>query len=427
MIQENREMGDQNRQPKNTRIQKIVAIVLTAAFVPLIFGFGIYGIASNPAGIVQSLRFSQARKFLSDPEDTGFFSMISARIASLQNRLGENIPFSDQLGIINASFQFGLGKQMVVQGSEQMLQLDNGQLYCMTRRESLAEGAQDVVELYEHLKGRVPFLFSYVQPGFYNGSLAMPEGYEVLDNGDALADEVLSIIRSAGIDALDSRTFFEDSGFTNDELQLKTDKHWTARAALLASQIYAKEINRLTGANLDVQRLSLDRFDEEVYEDLFLGSYGEQVGEVNAPREDITVFVPKYDTNLSRYSRNSMGDEQQETGPFGESVLRRQYLAENEDGPNVKAYTAYGLTEVIDELTNHGDCEDLTILMLKDSYSAPISSFLSLTAKNVISVDYRYEKRGIDEIMEKYNPDIVIVSFSRMMFEEHNYDFGLDA
>ena len=390
-------MGNQNQPQKATKAQRIIACVLTALFIPAIFGFGLYGVATDFSGILNSVKFYKAKNYLADPEDTGFFSMTQARIASLQNRLGSALPLEDEMNVLNATFQYALGKQMVVKGADQVLRLPNRQLYYITTRETLADEAQEVVDLYEYLGGETPFLFSYVHPGFFNGGMQLPDGYSVMDTSDELADEVLGIVRAAGIEALDSRTFFENTGLTNEELELKTDKHWTALAALLAAQIYAGKINELTGAALDVERLQLDQFDTATYEDLFFGDFGRLVGLGNAQADDITTYLPKYPTDITRHSEiraSEGGDIIDISGPF-------------------------------ETLDNNGDCADITVLVLRDSYSEPICSFLSLAVKRVVSADLRYYAGTAVDLIEEYQPDIVIVSYSRLMFEDHGYDFGV--
>ena len=421
-------MGNQNQPQKATKAQRIIACVLTALFIPAIFGFGLYGVATDFSGILNSVKFYKAKNYLADPEDTGFFSMTQARIASLQNRLGSALPLEDEMNVLNATFQYALGKQMVVKGADQVLRLPNRQLYYITTRETLADEAQEVVDLYEYLGGETPFLFSYVHPGFFNGGMQLPDGYSVMDTSDELADEVLGIVRAAGIEALDSRTFFENTGLTNEELELKTDKHWTALAALLAAQIYAGKINELTGAALDAGRLQLDQFDTATYEDLFFGDFGRLVGLGNAQADDITTYLPKYPTDITRHSEiraSEGGDIIDISGPFETSVLRSDMLERPETGLNKGAYRAYGLIEAFETLDNNGDCADITVLVLRDSYSEPICSFLSLAVKRVVSADLRYYAGTAVDLIEEYQPDIVIVSYSRLMFEDHGYDFGV--
>lgn len=417
---------DKHTQPQASRVQRIIACVLTVIFLVTAAGFGLYGLLSDPSSVLNSLRFHKAKNYLADPNDTSFFPMTQARIASLEYRLGKNLPLHDELSILNASFQYGIGRDMVVEGAENMIRLENGQLYYITTRESLAAEAQDVVDLYNYVDGRIPFLYSFVNPGFFNGGLQLPDGYDDVDTSAELADEILATIRAAGIDTLDSRTFFEGTGLTNEELMLKTDKHWTTLAAILATQIYAEEINRLTGANLDVSRIQLDQFDTELYEDLFFGDFGRMVGLHNSQLEDITIYTPKYETSMTRHSEHRTGDIEDETGSFAEAVVRMEKLEMDGDGFNTGAYTAYGLIEAYDEIINHGDCEDMTILVLRDSYSAPICSFLSLMAERVVSADLRYCEKSAVELIDEIQPDIVIVSYSRLMFEDHTYNFGLE-
>lgn len=418
-------MDNHSQQPQYSRIQRIVAGVLTALFLATVFGIGAWGIWENPDGILTSLRFHKAKKYLADPEDTSFFAMTQARIASLQNRLTNNLPLKDEMSVVNASFQYALGKRMVVEGSEQMIRLPNNQLYYITTRQSLADEAQDVVDLYNYIDGETPFLFSFVHPGFFNGGLQLPDGYSTMDTSDELADEALSIVRAAGIEALDSRTFFENTRLTNEELMLKTDKHWTTLAALLAAQIYAGEINRITGANLDVSRLDLDQFDTEVHEDLFFGDFGQLIGLHNSQLEDITVYTPRYETSLTRHSEHRTGDVEDETGDFYQAIVRDHALERSESGYNGVAYTDYGLIEAFETIENHAECEDMTVLVLRDSYSEPICGFLSLLVKNVISADLRYCEKSAVELINEYQPDMVIVSYSRLMFEDHTYNFGV--
>lgn len=425
-MSESNKKNRENKPVGATRIQKIVAGVLTALFIPLIFGFGVYGLVSDPEEVGKSVLFSHAQKYLADVDDGAkFFPMTKARIQSLQDALGETIPLKDELGYLNASFQYALGKDMIIQGGEQLLSLPGDQIYQITTRKSFAPEAREVVHFYEQLDGRVPFLFAYVNSQFYKGSIQMPDGYSVIDTSDELADEVMEIVRSAGIDALDSRDFFENSGYTDEELNLKTDMHWTTLAALLATRIYADEINRLTDSHLDTSLIDLDQFETQLYPDLFLGEYGQQVGARNSGLDDITFYLPKYETRFTRHSVNRDGTEENAQGDFSEAVVKWDALDTEPDGTNIRGYVAYGLIERVEEIENlSDDCEDMTILIFRDSYTAPVGSFLSLMAKRVVMVDMRTMDQTAMEVVEDYDPDIVIVSLSRPMFEDHHYDLG---
>ncbi|MBQ8087137.1 MAG: hypothetical protein IJ234_01780 [Clostridia bacterium] len=406
------------RLEKPSRVQSAATIALTALFLCAIGFFGFKGVAKDPKAVLNAVRFHKAKRYLANEAQTDFFSMTQARILSLQDQLERAVPYQDELHVLNASFQYALGREMVVEGAEQMLRLPNGQLYYLTERKSLRAQAEGIVALRDALPQGTPLLFSYIHPGFFNGGQQLPEGYRGVDTSDELADEVLEIVRGAGIDALDSRTFFEGLGYTSDDLELKTDKHWTTLAALLATERYAREIQARTDATIDLSRLSLNAFDTETYPQFFFGDFGQLVGKRNAPMDDITVFLPKYDTHIARHSEHRTGDIEDVEGAFAEAVLRREKLTEE------LAYTDYGLIEAYETLDGEGGAE-MTVLVLRDSYSAPICSFLSLAVNHVVSADLRYcEKTGL-ELIEEIQPDLVIVSFSRLMFEDATYRLGV--
>lgn len=416
-----------NNETKKTpsRVQRWVAVLLTLAFIPLIFSFGLYGALCDTEELADSLRYSHARSYLaSDEEGKKFFPMLKARIQSVQNYLGDAIPLKDELGYLNASLQYAVGKDLVVQGEEQLLSLPDGQIYNLTTRKTLATETREIVDFYNQLDGRVPFLFAYVNPQFYTGSIELPDGYATIDTSDELADEVLGIIRDAGIPALDSRDFFAGSGYSDNDLIYKTDMHWTTLASLLATPIYAREINRLSGSNLDVSRLALDQFDVQVYPELFLGEYGQQVGERNSGLDDVTFYLPKYDTRFVRHSVNRDGTTEDASGDFSEAIVKWDALDLEPDGTNIRGYVGYGLIEQVEEITNLGDCEDMTILIFRDSYTAPIGSFLSLLTKNIIMIDMRGMDKTALQLVDQYNPDMIVFSYSRQMLEDHHYALG---
>lgn len=407
------------------RLTRVIAGILTALFIPVIFAGGIYGLVTHWDDIVQSVRFSKSRGYLEDPDDVSFFSMTKARIQSLQTALGDSVALKDELGHINASFQYALGKELAVAGSWQLLKLPGDQLYALSQRETLADEAQEVADFYIQVKDRAPFLFAYVNPQFYDGSVTLPEGYRPLDTSDALADEVLQIVRDAGATVLDSREFLGAFGLSDDEAFYKTDMHWTARAALRTAQYYAEQINDLTGAHLDASRLDESQMNIETYEDLFLGEYGQHVGAANSGLDDIVVFTPKYETDLSRTTTEKNWTTTEASGSFDEAVLKREKLEPDANGISLRAYADYGLVEKLEVIENHGDCEDMTILIFRDSYTAPVGSFLSLLAKKVVMVDMRGWDRTAESFVDEYNPDVILFAYSCQMFEDHGYDLGV--
>ena len=90
---------------------------------------------------------------------------------------------------------------------------------------------------------------------------------------------------------------------------------------------------------------------------------------------------------------------------------------------NTLAYTYYGQVEYYDILTNEA-APDFTILLLKDSYSAPIGTFMSLLARHVLCVDLRRDVQSLDWWLDTYHPDAVVMAYSLQMLRDDEYEFG---
>ena len=142
-----------------------------------------------------------------------------------------------------------------------------------------------------------------------------------------------------------------------------------------------------------------------------------------AQPEDIIEYWPKYDTWLERHTKR-VSSLEEESGTFREVATRFERL-EPDPGKtwNKLAYTYYGQVEAYDLLTNEA-APDCTILLLKDSYSAPIGTFLSLMARHVLCVDMRRDVQPLDWWIEKYHPDAVVMAYSLQMLRDDEYEFG---
>ena len=407
---------------KPNRLQFRIDIVLTALFLAAIFFMGIMTLATE-FNDMRNTAFARKRLkgYLEDPEDYSQWDFLAARIRSLDDYLAQNVYLSTELGQLNSSFQYALGKRMINTGGQQMLTLNSGHLYDLNDSMSMEPARDDILSMRAIVPPETPFLFVYEHPTIYEPS-QMPEGYDVLDYSDEIADEIVTLVRDAGVDLLDSRDILPYSGVDLADYLMYTDKHWSTRASLIMAQRIAQELTTLTGTDLHAEKLDIQNFETLTYPQLFLGNYGQRVGVANIAPDDITLYWPKYATNIHRYTYY-LGDVTDVEGAFKESVIRWKYL-EPDAGKtyNLKAYMDYGLTENYEFLRND-DAADCTILLLKDSYSASIGSFLSLVADNVCAVDLRRSELTLEEWIRKTQPDVVVVAYRLQMLRQDEYEF----
>ena len=414
-------MPEKTGAPAPNKLQFRIDVVLSVLFIAAIFFFGFTTAWFNRHGVKVSLTDeTKLEAYQPDFESASAWSRLAARVRSLDDFIAGNVYMADELGHFNSSFQYALGKRMITTGAQQMLTLNSGHLYDLQNFVSMESAAQNIMDM-QAAAGERPFLFVYEHPTIYSAD-QMPAGYDVLDYSDEIAEDITSRLDAAGIDMIDSRKVLPESGLPLADYLMYTDQHWSTRAAIIMAQAIANRINEAVDSKMDASLLDIDNFETEFYPKLFLGKYGQRIGTANIDPDDITVYWPKYETSIHRYT-NYLGDITDITGPFRDSVIRWKYL-EKDDGKsyNIKAYFDYGLTENYD-LYENPDGAPPKILLLKDSYSAPIGSFLSLLAQDVAAVDLRRSELNLKEWIDQVQPDVVVCAYSMQMLRDDAYEF----
>ena len=407
---------------KTNRLQYRIDIILTALFLVTIFVFGVMTVATDWEGIYNAGRsLGRLVSYMDDPVDYSQWDLFCARIRSVDSHLASNVFASTELGYLNSSFQYAIGKRLINTGATQMLTLDSGHLFDLQNYVSMDTGVDNIQSMANTVPQGTPFLFVYEHPTVYADN-KIPEGYNVLDYSEEIAAEITEKMAPTGIEMLDSRDILPASGVPMEEYLMYTDQHWSTRASLIMAQSIAEKASELTGIDLHAEKLDIENFETQTFPELFLGKYGQRIGTGNIAPDDITIYWPKAETNIRRYT-NYLGKITDIEGEFKDSVIRWEYLEPDEGKTyNIKAYFDYGLTENHDIYRN-ADGADCTILLLKDSYSASIGSFLSLLADEVYAVDLRRSDLSLDEWIQESNPDIVICSYSMQMLRDDAYEF----
>ena len=401
-------------------LTRVIAATLTVLFMGFVFtAFGVM-MVTHGGDIVDSVRLMQNLKgYL--PENYNALDMLNARIQSFGAAISDNMWLKDEMGYVNSGFQYALGKRMITTGNQNMVTLNTGHLYDLQDYIPMEEAAQEIIDLQASLPADTPFMFVYEHPTLYDEDM-MPVGYDVLDHSRQMADEVTSYLREAGIEVVDSRDVLPASGYALEDLLMYTDQHWSTLAAIVMAQELTGQINRLTGASLDASLLDLDQMNTIVHENLFLGKYGQRIGTGLIAPDDIVEYWPKYETSMTRHTLRVTSQEDA-AGEFREVALRSHRFEPLEGKTwNITAYCDYGLSEAYDIYTNEL-APDFTILLLKDSYSAPIGAFLSLVASDVISVDLRQDVGSVEDWVAEYDPDVIVMAYSLQMLRDDEYDF----
>ena len=388
--------------------EKITNWILAVFLLATVFVFGYKTISENFMPLFESARAYPRLINYMPAENYTFLEHTTARIRSFEDKFNEVLWKKDELGYMNSTVQYALGKDMINTGSSSMVTLGTGALYDLPKYVDTSNQTAEIIEFSETVDA--PFLYVFEHPTTYGENV--PEGgYAMLDKGTIVSDEIVAALRDGGLNVIDSRDVLADEDVS--KIIWKTDQHWTYYAALVMARSVADELG------LDADMLDPALFESQTFEKKFLGKYGQKVGTGNIDPDDITVFWPTYDTSISRYT--ILNDEPTEaSGTFREAAIKWDYI--NVEGWSIEAYKAYGLTEDFEHFHNDNVDNGVTLLIYKDSFGSPLGCFLSLVAEDVYLVDMRKQDEYAPYFVEEYDPDYVIVAYSQQMVCGNEYD-----
>lgn len=397
------------------KIQKFCKWLVAVLFIVLIFTVFIGTVVSYPNKLIESVtRHSITDQYMGD--DPTIAERIKARFLSFENTVNTYLFGRDAGLTLNIALQESLNKDILQFGESRMVTLDSGHLYDLVDDVDVSEQLDNVIAAKNELFGDIPMVYVYAQSTLYDES-ALPENVAMLDHNMEIAEEVIATLRDAGIEVIDSREVLNHCGYPLEELILYSDQHWSSKAALVIAQEVAANL-QAKGLPVQAENLSMDKLDSVTYEDNFLGKYGQRVGPVNATLDDMTAFWPKYDTDIHRRTVWGPNTVVEASGRFEESVVRWEHYENDPDCDySTYAYKAYGLTEPEEFFTNSLLPEG-KILVVKDSFGASVSSFLSLTAHGVYGVDLRHTDRTLEEVVAEVQPDAVVYVYSQQVLRD---------
>lgn len=400
------------------KIQKFCRWLVVVLFIAMIFIGCIGTVASYPHKLYDSVtKHSITDQYMGD--NPTVFERVKARFLSFENTVNSYLFGRDAGLTVNIALQNAIGKEILQFGADRMVTLNTGHLYDIVNETDVSVELNKVIEAKNTLFADIPMVYVYAQSTLYDEAM-LPEGVKMLDHNMALADEIVATLKDAGVEVIDSREVLKDCGYPMEELLLYSDQHWSSKAALVMAQEVAANL-QAKGLPVQAENLAMDQMNTKTYEDSFLGKYGQRIGAGNTRLDDMTAFWPVYDTDIHRHTRWSAETREEADGRFEESVVRWEEFEDDADCDySTRGYMAYGLTEP-EELFTNNLLPEGRILIVKDSFGASVSSFLSLTAHEVWGVDLRHTDRTLEEVVAELQPDAVVYIYSQQMLR----DFGV--
>ena len=273
--------------------------------------------------------------------------------------------------------------------------------------------ALNTEHFYEKLKKKnIEMLFvSYPQ----KVSEKWTDGYAGIpyDDYSYEARMFMTQIRKYRIPYLDLNKTLLESEEPYEKLFYKTDHHWTSKGAFIGFKELVNKVEEL-GFDIDSDEYytNLDNYEKILYKNMMLGSAGRSVGlNYAGGAEDFELYYLKDDTQYSY----KIGDNIMQ-GSIEDTLIDFHIPQSIEDyRPNIYIRSMYDMymrgidQEMGIEIKNNIDGPN--ILMITDSYSSPIATWLAPMCNKIDFIWAKYNSaEKIEKMINDNDYDLVIMA-----------------
>lgn len=275
--------------------------------------------------------------------------------------------------------------------------LKSGVAYTATEKSDMSEKAEQIIAMAKCAsENGAGFLF--VQPPYRTSGNRgiIPWGASVCENENA--DELLETLSTHGIGCLDLRSAMQDSGWSADDGFFLHDGHWTIPSAFMATKEITQELNQSMGYSYDSSLFETKQFAVEQY----------STNNIEA-QENVTMLFPSQATELLFVDgyRNV-----QYRGAYEEACLDMEML-EEERSSSLTIYSANRIrNSYLCAIYNQNTVNNpKRILILSNSFSWYIASFLALDTSEVVYSYYYDNVKAAETLIQELQPDTVLVLY----------------
>ncbi len=276
--------------------------------------------------------------------------------------------------------------------------------------------AKEIINFNDYLKEQnINFLYIQAPNKIEKGNNYISHVYrdEVNDKTDNLLNEL-----DGKVDYIDIRNEVNKTGDDYLDLFFKTDHHWKPEAGFWCAGKIADELNNRYNFNINKEIYDINNYNQDVYENIVLGSDGRYVTLANTNLEDMSIITPKFNTDISIEIPENLLNKR---GTFNETLIDYSELEidknviDNVMGTNAyrsARYNAYMYADkALVKIHNENSSNGKKILVLKDSFGRVVAPYLALGVDEISVIDLRHFNGSLKSYIEEYKPDAVIMLY----------------
>lgn len=360
---------------------------------------------------------------LSAEEDKNGNSGFVQYVSKVQKDYRENLEQKNDFVSLNGLYARMSGART----SNQVVRTNNGMLTHQTiNKLDTKPFAEKTAELSDFLSGlEIPFLYVQAPYKLSLDETMLPIGVEDYANDNA--DELLNYLQEYGVDTLDLRPYITKTAEQSKQYFYNTDHHWTPIGAFRGFQLIVECLQEIfPDEPICGTATEWDSWEIHRVPDHFLGSRGKRVGPYFGGVDDLIYLTPRFQTEMSCLIPDKSLYYQ---GNFEDAVIRRQYIDNPIDYYGTTLYYVYigGEYPVVQHRNGRAPSEK-RLLLIKDSFTLPVQSFLSTVFQEIDVVDLRhFTENSLAEYARDFEPDFVLYMINPNVFGEKKFEeFGID-
>lgn len=362
--------------------------------------------------------YDEADIYRNDRETDGivrrYLSLVSKVKSQAEWYAADGLPMQTKFTEWAAAYESLIGWKVQEQDYDAVITLRNRHLTCVCPYQEVDEITDSVAAFKDFLDARdielmyvmVPFKVDTEDP-------ELPLGIEDASNENA--DRLLAGLERENIDYIDLRACEKEDALNHYDMFYYTDHHWKAWAAVWACGRVAEKMQELYGFEYDSGLFDFNNYTQQIYPDVFLGSYGRRVTLSKASPEDFEILLPVRDMNFRLYMPEKNVDA---TGSFADVFIDYDMLTIT-DYYEMDAYSSYVTLRKYVAVIENGQAQnqDKKILILRDSFGNNFGPYFAQQYGTVELLDVSSFTGSIKSYIEESRPDAVLLLYNPTMIE----------
>lgn len=310
---------------------------------------------------------------------------------------------------VNGGVQKLLGRRVIKDASGTLIKLNNGYLTTKSIMKDTSDTAAALEETYASLQEQgIDMLYVQARGVTSKEGKEFPTGMKGYAN--LTIDTFLKKLQEKNISYIDSYDVLIQNNVSWEQNFFKTDHHWKPEAAFNVYQKTCEILNDKYDFKIDEKYYNTDLLKKEKYEKSFLGAEGRRIGRFYAGLDDFELLYPDFQTE---FTLNIPSKGIIREGSFEESILTNKEVLGKYRFDTNAYYTYLGGDYPLVTIKNHMQNNDKKIMVVKDSFGIPYSSFLALACEELNIVDVRYSEEQLGDIIKEMQPDMVIFCYGQ--------------